>query len=51
MYFSMSTESHGEFGRWIKSVFYMVQRLTLGHFKWITLYIKLVAIANSHSYL
>ncbi len=32
MYFSMSTESHGEFGRWIKSVFYTAQRLTFGTF-------------------
>ncbi len=38
MYFSMSTESHGEFGRRIKSVFYTAQSLSLGHFKWITLY-------------
>ncbi len=32
MYFSMSTESHGKFGRRIKSVFYTAQHLMFGTF-------------------
>ncbi len=33
MYFLMSTESPGQFSRRIKSVFYMVQRLSFGTFQ------------------